>query len=197
MFCQKCGNELPDGSIFCSRCGFPVAGVTARQYPAAAAPKSKAVPTIVVLAIIGACFVPFFGILAAIAIPNFVRAMDKANYTRCMQSLMTLKSAEQMYISDNGNYIGKSAVEKLGMYIIPGCKNPNGCGNAVEERIIGKSGKGGSCKDFDIVTLSGGGDYKITGTANDRNQCKICVNVNGFLPDKYSDCKPNMQMVCP
>ena len=28
MFCPKCGNQLPDGSAFCLKCGFRIAGVS-------------------------------------------------------------------------------------------------------------------------------------------------------------------------
>jgi type II secretory pathway pseudopilin PulG len=193
MFCQKCGNELQDGAIFCAKCGMPVAGATPVQIPV----KSKPVPIFLILIIIAGASIPFLGIIAAIAIPNFLRATDKAHYTRCAQALSGLKVAEEMYLSDNNIYADNSSRERLGMYMIPGCTNPNGCGTRVSDRIKGKLGEKGNCKDFEIVTMPGpnGIDYQITGTANDRRQCKICVTARGFVPQTYSGCSSGMQ--CP
>lgn len=64
MFCNHCGNQLPDGSSFCDRCGQPV-GKAAAPAPAPQAPKkSKAVLVWVIIAcvllslliVLAACF---------------------------------------------------------------------------------------------------------------------------------------------
>ncbi len=132
--------------------------------------------------------VAIIGILVAVAIPNFLKAMDKARYTRCVQALSGLKVAEEMYISDNNTYIALADVEKLGMYMIPGCTVAAGCGTDVTDRIKGTATKQGNCKDFNITTANGGFTYQITGTANDRTACKICMNAKGYNPEKYKDC---------
>ncbi len=45
MFCSKCGTQLNEGSIFCSRCGASVALVTG-QVAADVSPKSRLATTL-------------------------------------------------------------------------------------------------------------------------------------------------------
>ncbi len=141
--------------------------------------------------------VAIIGILVAVAIPNFLKAMDKARYTRCVQALSGLKVAEEMYISDATQYVDLANVERLGMYMIPSCTNPDGCGTDVSDRIKGTAAKQGNCKDFNITTGGDGFTYEIQGTANDRTGCLVCVNATGYLPEKYKDCAKGMAMTCP
>ena len=44
------------------------------------------------------------GILAAIAVPNFISTRDTAHQEACRANLRQLKSAIQMYRIDNGSY---------------------------------------------------------------------------------------------
>ena len=75
--------------------------------------------------------VAIIGILVAVAIPNFMKAMDKAKYTRCVQALTGLKTAEEMYITDNNMYVYDAGVEELGMYMVVGCTSTAGCTDTV------------------------------------------------------------------
>ena len=143
--------------------------------------------------------VAIIGILVAVAIPNFMRAMDKAKYNRCLQALSGLKVAEEMYITDNnGGYTDQH--ELLGMYMIPGCTDPAGCGTQVSDRVVGTAAKPTNCKGF-AITLVGGNafEYQIAGTAFDRTSCKICVNAKGFGPAHYNatDCAVANPGNCP
>jgi prepilin-type N-terminal cleavage/methylation domain-containing protein len=142
--------------------------------------------------------VAIIGILIAIAIPNFLRAMDKARFTRCTQSLTGLKVAEEMYISDHNVYTsgaaGDPGSEALGMYMVPGCTLEAGCGTAVEDRI-GSGATPKNCAAWTITALSGGFDYKITGTATDRYKCHICVTPKGVFPETYT--AANCGAACP
>ena len=125
-----------------------------------------------------------FLICFAVYYPSFLRSTDKAKYNSCLQVLSGLKVAEEMYIADNQIYVDMPDLERLGMYMIPECTNPNGCGHKVRERI------NNNCKDFSIKALNNGLDYEIKGTAADYSKCKICVTNRGFLPVKYNavDC---------
>jgi len=191
MFCAKCGNQIPDGSAFCEKCGNQAgagAGVPAVP-PPAAANKSN---TLVILLVIGAVVVGLIfilGILAAIAIPNFLRATDKAHYNRCAQALSGLKVAEEMYISDKNVYA--SDIEKLGMYMIPGCTVADGCGTAVKDRI------NKNCKPdtVNIEVINQGTDYTIKANAMDHRSCAICVSPKGYIPVAYEQCSDSFQ--CP
>jgi prepilin-type N-terminal cleavage/methylation domain-containing protein len=135
--------------------------------------------------------VAIIGILVAVAIPNFMRAMDKARYNSCLQSLTGLKVAEEMYITDNNQYVIANAdLEKLGMYMIPGCTALDGCAppNDVASKL------NNNCKNGGYTVGGTAFDYQIHGTAKDRSNagagCKICVTSRGFIPEKYipGDC---------
>jgi hypothetical protein len=115
-------------------------------------------------------------------LPNFIESRAQAGYNSCIQGLSGLKAAEETYISVNKKYVGNASREKLGIYMIPGCKNPDGCGNAVEKRIKR------NCKDFEIKLSADGLDYMITGTAMGRTKCRICVTKRGYAPENYSGC---------
>ena len=93
-----------------------------------------------------------------------------------------------MYLSDNNKYVGSESIEKLGMYMIPGCTNSSGCGTEVMDQIKTY------CKNFEVKTKSGGLDYQIIGTANDYIKCRICITQKGLKPNSYKDCpiKPNI-----
>ncbi len=127
--------------------------------------------------------IAIIGILVAVAIPNFLRAMDKAKYNRCVQVLSALKVAEEMYISDNNIYTDDP--EELGMYMIPGCTMPAGCPspNDVQSRVDANCVAGSTA-----ITLVTDYEYEIVGTAQDRTSCCICVSAKGFKPDSYSNC---------
>lgn len=127
--------------------------------------------------------IAIIGILVAVAIPNFLRAMDKAKYNRCVQVLSSLKVAEEMFITDNNAYTDEP--ERLGMYMIPGCTKTEGCDSPLDVQTRLNN----NCVENSVeITLVTDFEYQITGTAQDRTSCNICVTANGFLPDKYSDC---------
>ena len=132
--------------------------------------------------------VAIIGILASIAIPNFLKARDKAMYTKCVSALSGLKVAQEMYISDNGEYAAD--IKELAMYMIPGCTNPNGCGTSVRDRVLN------NCKDFEVKIPADGQDYQIIGTAMDRTNCCICVNSKGISQEYYKNC-PSCPAQCP
>lgn len=136
--------------------------------------------------------VAIIGILAAIAIPNFLKAMSKATWTGCVQSVSGLKVAMEMYISDNGEYTDDP--DLLAIYMIPGCEEADGsdCGGFVESRVRGElteeKKRDKACKDFNIVVMKGGYDYEISATGSDRYFCELCVSPRGMKPEKYTEC---------
>jgi len=133
--------------------------------------------------------VAIIGILSAVAIPNFLRAANKAKFTSCVETLTSVKVAEEMYISDNGVYT--SEPDYLAMYMIAGCDEPDGsdCTGEVNSRVAG------NCDDFDL-----GGtveyEYEIVGTSKEKFQCGVCINAKGVAPEKYEVSCPN-PAVCP
>ncbi len=123
--------------------------------------------------------------------PCIFLAMDKGHFIECSQALSALQNAEEKYYKDNKIYADNEHREYLGFYMIQGCSNRKGCGKQVEEHILPKL-----CKDFEIKLSNNGLDYKILGTALDRNSCKICVTRNGLLPAYMAECR-NGIMKCP
>jgi hypothetical protein len=134
-------------------------------------------------------FILFF-LYVVSGIPQNARMMGKVKYNRCLQALSSLKVAEEMYLYDNKGYADNKNLERLGMYMIPDCTKKDGCGNVVDERMKR------NCQDFEIKLSNNGLDYQITGTAMDRNRCKICVTPTGFAPERY-DSAGCANMVCP
>ncbi|GEM_PF-3012352 len=133
--------------------------------------------------------VAIIGILASIAIPNFLKARDKAMYTKCVSALSGLKVAQEMYISDKGIYA--SDINELAIYMIPGCTDPTGadatCGEALEVRLVNNC-----ADDTDYETIIdpiSDYEYQLIAHAKDRTLCHICMDAAGYTPSDYQDCE--------
>jgi len=94
-FCSRCGSPLPGGARACPQCG-------------AATAQKKGGGAVVIIAIVlavlfgGTCIV---GILAAIAIPNFIRYQLRAKVSELPAELMGLVKAEQAAAARDGKYV--------------------------------------------------------------------------------------------
>ena len=146
--------------------------------------------------------VAIIGILASVAIPNFLKARDKARWMTCVEAASSLKVAQEMYISDEGVYAEE--FKYLSIYMIPGCEEADGsdCATDVYDRVSGGATGNGTCHDISLVPLavtSGatGYDYEFVATSRDRYSCKICMKPAGYLPSKYSACEDGMAVTCP
>ncbi len=75
MYCRKCGTQNDDNAFKCINCG-----TIMQQVPSRAVPVKQNNTAIIVLVAIGAAFacVAIIGILAAIAIPAYIGAQEKA-----------------------------------------------------------------------------------------------------------------------
>ncbi len=116
MFCSQCGNPVPDGASGCPRCGAPVAPgfspSTSGNGPAAGQvrPRSNTVLIVVVVCLVGAFFgVPFVGIMAAIAIPNYVAMQYRAKRAEVPGNVDGIKTAELAYNMAFGKYVAADA----------------------------------------------------------------------------------------
>ena len=141
--------------------------------------------------------IAIIGILAAVAIPNFLRARDKAKYIQCLESVAGVKIAQEMYITDHGQYA--SDIERLGVEMIAGCTDATGadpkCNGRVRTRIMNNCKRGQPW----LMAAGGTGDwfsYWLQATAGDRYECKICVSPDTYLPSSFTDC-PGWGMQCP
>jgi prepilin-type N-terminal cleavage/methylation domain-containing protein len=151
--------------------------------------------------------VAIIGILAMIAIPNFLRAMNQAKFTNCLQSMSGLKVAEEMYITDNSTYApsgtGAAGLARLAMYMMPGCTAENSvalvCGGGLATRLRRNCpNAAGTGTSITLVSMASGYDYEILGTAGDRFKAKICMGPKGVLPISYKTVTPSgPAMTCP
>ena len=100
--CPFCGAPYPAGATYCASCGQPVTA------PAQGTPKTgKAMKTVVIVAVAGGCLLlglAVAGIVAAIAIPNFLDATQKAKQKRAVDDARTIATALESYRESTGGY---------------------------------------------------------------------------------------------
>ncbi|HEY3446820.1 MAG TPA: hypothetical protein VGK67_10675 [Myxococcales bacterium] len=103
--CPKCKqrhdvSQRKSGETFTCTCGNVLA-----------APKKSGGPTwIIVLAIVAACSVPCLGILAAIAIPNFIKFQERSKQSEAKVNLRAIATAEKAYWAEHGKLIAAGPV---------------------------------------------------------------------------------------
>ena len=119
MHCGNCGTEQPDEANFCSACG---AKTAASARSTGVKPKKKMSGCLLAALIVGASvivMVPIAGIIAAIAIPNLLNAIDRGKQKRTMADLRTLGSAVKSYSIDHDFYPTANDIEELRHLISP------------------------------------------------------------------------------
>lgn len=97
-FCTACGGPLPGPVPRCPRCGAEITAVGKAKRS-----RSATIIIIVAVAVFGA--VPCLGILAAIAIPNFIRYQLRAKEASVKAELAGLVKAEQAVAMREGHYV--------------------------------------------------------------------------------------------
>jgi type II secretory pathway pseudopilin PulG len=98
-FCPTCGQALPGPVPHCPRCGAHVGAAVGVQKKS----NTALVIIIVLVAVFGG--VSCLGILAAIAIPNFVRYQLRAKQSQVTLELGGLAKAEQAVSAETGKFI--------------------------------------------------------------------------------------------
>lgn len=106
VFCTRCGTPQefsgpPGTAASCPSCGQQF--VPAAQ-PAAAPAKKGMSGIVIALIVLAALAVPCTGILAAIAIPNFIRFQARSKQAECKSNLRALYTAERAYFSEAQAY---------------------------------------------------------------------------------------------
>jgi len=117
-YCAYCGNPLAEVSNApCPQCGNPSNGAPRRV----GAGKSGANTAVIVIAIVAGLFVlvAIVGILAAIAIPNFLTAQGRAQQKRTMADLRTLGTALEAPATDHDQYPRADSVAGLASSLSP------------------------------------------------------------------------------
>ena len=117
--CPSCGAPYPDGATYCGSCGRPIgnAGAPVAPPPSDAASSGKGAKWII-LAVVGAgCLVigiAFAGIFAAILIPNFLDALNKAKEKRTVADMRSISTVLESYRADANVYPSATSASELG-----------------------------------------------------------------------------------
>lgn len=134
--------------------------------------------------------IAIIGILAAVAIPNFLRARDKSKYSAAVSSLSSLKTAIEMVAADTNTVGGTYVDAKVAANTCKEMIATANCTQAdlekrVQSSVNAAAGGGAAWSWGDIAWLNGDTDYQIKGTAKDRNNTLICITPRGIDPPTY------------
>src|SRR6266404_3680298 len=141
-YCPNCGQPALDSHRFCMRCGADVsaAPIAQPQYYAAP-PASKGSNTAViaiVLAVGAVVLIPVVLIIAAIAIPNLLRARISANEASAVGGVRTLNTALVSYQAQYGHY-----PETMGALASNGNTTPSETGAMLIDDVLAKGERSG------------------------------------------------------
>ena len=103
LLCPRCSRPLPPGATSCPACGQPIA-----QSGGFAQSGGDKGTKWVIFAVVGAgCLLVGLlvaGIVAALVIPNFLDAMQKAKQKRTLADMRSIGAALEAYAADSGGY---------------------------------------------------------------------------------------------
>ena len=98
-YCAYCGSHVAQVSFVpCASCGNPTNGAPPRP---AGSGSSNTLALVIGIAVAGLVVVAIVGILAAIAIPNLLSAMQRSKQKRTMADLRTVGTALDAYGTDH------------------------------------------------------------------------------------------------
>ncbi|MBV9493901.1 MAG: type II secretion system protein [Acidobacteria bacterium] len=118
-YCAYCGSDVRDPARFnCPSCGNPHNGAPPPA-PIQNAGETKAVSIVLILVVVGLFVVAFVGILAAIAIPNLLTAMQRSKQKRTMADMRTVATAIEARATDTNQYPRVTSYSELGPQLVP------------------------------------------------------------------------------
>jgi general secretion pathway protein G len=115
MYCAHCGSQVQTLAANCPRCGQPASGATIK--PGGSAASSAAIIGIVIGGLL--LFVFIVGIVAAIAIPNLLSAINRGRQKRTIVDIRTVATAVEAYATDHGFYPDADSAEQLATLLEP------------------------------------------------------------------------------
>ena len=170
-YCAYCGNQVDAISYApCPSCGSPTNGAPRPTGQAG----SNATVIVAVVLVVALVAVAFIGILAAIAIPNLLTAMQRSKQKRTVADIRTVATAAEAYATDKREYPKAESVGGLEPALTPTyirvipkkdgwghdlryeCWSNSG-GTACESYAIGSGGKDGVFDHESLREYEGGG----------------------------------------
>src|ERR1700675_647921 len=115
-YCAHCGTQIPSLTPPCPACGSPPSGAPVPVVRTA----GSSIPVIVAAVVAGLLvMITIGGILAAIAIPNLMTAIDRAKQKRAMADLRAIGSALDDYAKEKHRYPQATSVDELKPLLVP------------------------------------------------------------------------------
>lgn len=116
-YCAYCGTQIAEVSYKpCPACGNPSNGA---PRPQVGADGSKTILIIVGVVVGALVIVAILGILAAIAIPNLLTAMERSKQKRTMAEMRTIATSLEAYAGDKRQYPDAANVAALESALVP------------------------------------------------------------------------------
>ncbi len=101
-FCAYCGSQVAETSYaLCPSCGNPTNGAPRTQLAAGGKNTTVIVIVVIVLAVLA---IPVAGILAAIAIPNYLTAVQRSKQKRTMADIRAIATQAEAHATTYGQY---------------------------------------------------------------------------------------------
>lgn len=114
MYCARCGSQVQDLSAKCPACGKPASGA---PVPTGGGGSQAAIAAVVVASVL--VVVAIIGIIAAIAIPNLLNAINRGRQKRTMADMRSVAVVVEGYAVDNGHYPAAATLEELALLVQP------------------------------------------------------------------------------
>jgi len=145
-YCAYCGSPVDKVSFApCPRCGKPSNGAPP---PVPGSGGSNTALIVIIAVVVVLLLVAVLGIVAAIAIPNFVTATQRAKQRRTMADIRSLATAAEAYASDNNEY--PQTVDPLVPKYIKAIPSTDGWGHAIEYSCV--KDETGKCTGYEIAS---------------------------------------------
>jgi type II secretory pathway pseudopilin PulG len=161
-FCPHCSYPLPPGSTACPHCGKPVAAGSGDR-------GTKVILGVLLGAGCLLVLVAVAGIVAALFIPNFLDALQRAKQKRTLADMRTLAVALESFHADRGAYPGGETIDavvgQLGGHGWPGKPATDGWGHPLRWGCWESEGDG--CVSYELVSPGRDGVFEPTDAGYD------------------------------
>jgi Tfp pilus assembly protein PilE len=165
-YCAFCGAVVQAVSYApCPKCGNPSNGAPRST---AADGGGRTVAIVIGIVVGGLVLVAVMGIVAAIAIPNLLTAMQRSKQKRTMSDIRSLATAVEAYATDNNEY--PKSTDSLSPKYIQTVPAADGWGNRLEYACVNE--ESGRCTGYAIGSTAKDGRYEGGALAEAVSQAK-------------------------